>query len=88
MKSWLEQVDAAKKELLEKDLNKIQEETAYKWAARYAAAIELMQNEESDAIARLSWRDDAIEYYSEAVEHAAQVKDEMFYSTIRMLIGK
>ena len=80
-------VDDAKIELASKSLDKIQQETALKWAGRYAATIELASNSPYQDALYDRYVKEAAEYRSEALEHAAQVKDEMFYSTIRMLIG-
>lgn len=87
MKDWLQKVEEAKQELSAKTLDQIQQETAIKWAARYAAAYELSNDNTLTTEVYDQWVHDQYEYRSEALEHAAQVQDEMFYATIRMLIG-
>ena len=57
-------VSEAEQELQQKTKEDIQRETAFKWAARCIAAW------------RLGKKDDADDYYHEAIEHAALVEDD------------
>ena len=59
-------VEAAQKELENKTIHDIQEETVYKWGSRALAAINKFDSD-SNAL----WLFDAKEYYHEALEHAA-----------------
>lgn len=59
-------LDDARREVLEKTRQQIDEETAYKWAARAAAAYEYFRHG-----GELCWLRDCEEYLHEAIEHAA-----------------
>lgn len=54
-------------ELANKTRKQIEEETAYRWAARAIAAFQLSVNSQQHE----RWMRDAADYYHEAVEHAA-----------------
>jgi hypothetical protein len=56
----------ARHELLQKSRSAIEEETAFKWAARAVAAYRLFVETQSRP-----WLLDAVDYAHEAVEHAA-----------------
>jgi hypothetical protein len=59
-------VDEARAELLRKSREQIEEETAFKWAARAAAAYRLWHEGRSPSMFR-----DSCTYWDEAQEHAA-----------------
>ena len=65
-------------ELQEKSLDSIQRETAYKWASRAMAALELAHTNEQYLL-------DYSEYQHEALEHAALVEDEAFFLEIKRI---
>lgn len=71
-------LEAARKELKEKSLDQIQKETAYKWASRALAARELFDQDQQFIL-------DYNEYVHEALEHAALVEDDGFFSEIKSL---
>ena len=56
----------AKREIAQKSRSQIEEETAYKWAARAVAAYAAFRSTN-----RAMWLRDAGHYYEEACEHAA-----------------
>ncbi len=60
------QLDEAREEVQVKSRSQIEEETAYKWAARAVAA-----HENYAQTRNVSWLRDCQDYYHEAVEHAA-----------------
>ena len=59
-------VDEARRELFQKTRAEIEEETAFKWAARAVAAYQLSAMQQPNRFLR-----DAEDYYHEAIEHAA-----------------
>lgn len=59
-------LEEARCEVADKTRDQIEEETAYKWAARAVAAYE--RHAKSDGA---MWLRDAVTYFDEAVEHAA-----------------
>ena len=59
-------VSEARRELLQKSRERIEEETAFRWADRALAAWQLYATSGADR-----WLRDAEEYHHEAVEHAA-----------------
>jgi hypothetical protein len=61
-----EQIDEARREILNKSKVQIEEETAVKWAARAIAAYILFAETRDP-----SFLFDAVEYHHEAVEHAS-----------------
>lgn len=63
----------ARDELLRKSREQIEQETAYKWAARSVAAYQLAQKVLRYGVQPASVRllRDAAHYYEEALEHAA-----------------
>jgi hypothetical protein len=63
-------IEAALKEVQEKTIAEIEEETAYKWASRSYSCYELYKDTEE-----LKWLLRAEEYFNEAVEHGALVHD-------------
>jgi|SRR5581483_743917 len=67
-------LDEAKKELSEKTYLQIQEETAWKWASRAAAAYSEVSNQ-STLMQKVGLLNVAEEYKHEAVEHAALYED-------------
>ena len=56
----------ARRELSQKSRSQIEEETAFKWAARSVAAYEAFRSTN-----RAMWLRDAEHYYEEAIEHSA-----------------
>ncbi len=62
----VDRLEEARRELAIKTRNEIEEETAYKWAARAVAAIEVYLTDGG-----LRWRLDAEHYLDEAFEHGA-----------------
>jgi hypothetical protein len=64
----MDRLDEARRELNERTREQIEEETAYKWAARAVAAYENHVRAPSDAT---TWLLDADSYMHEAIEHAA-----------------
>ncbi len=79
-------VKEAKAEVKQKSSAQIEKETAYKWAARAVACLELeveamKDNRESEIRPRRPqqvelWKRRYYDYEHEALEHAAMVKDE------------
>lgn len=63
-------IDAALKEVKEKEIEEIEKETSYKWASRSCACFQLYKETEL-----LKWLLNAEEYANEAIEHGALVKD-------------
>jgi hypothetical protein len=63
------------------DMRAIEQETAVKWAGRAVAAWSLY-----GTTGELKYRDAAVEYASEAVEHAAQSGDDKVLSDVRYSI--
>lgn len=61
-----EQIEEARRELLDKSKTQIEEETAIKWGARAIAAYALFAETRDPAFLF-----DAVEYHHEAVEHAS-----------------
>ena len=62
----LEKLEDARRELRAKTIKQIEEETAYKWAARAIAAYESYEDTGDP-----SWLKDSEDYYHESIEHAA-----------------
>jgi hypothetical protein len=56
----------AEREIRQKHREQIEEETAYKWAARAVAAYRAFRSSN-----RASWLRDSENYYNEAIEHGA-----------------
>lgn len=68
-------LEKARKELREKTIRQIHEQTAWTWASRAVAMFEISTNIDGfDKVFRFS---DAIEFVGEAKEHAAQVSAEL-----------
>ena len=68
-------LDDARVELAQKTRSQIEEETAYKWAARAVAAYENLVKSGDDAHAALRWLRDFEHYRDESTEHAALADD-------------
>ena len=62
----------AQRELAQKSRSQIEEETAYKWAARAAAAYRFARESGTN---KHRWLRYAESYFSEAVEHASLADD-------------
>jgi hypothetical protein len=68
-------LEKARKELKEKGIRQIHEQTAWTWASRSIAAFELsLELQGLDKVFKFS---DAQEYAGEAKEHAAQVSSDL-----------
>jgi len=67
-------VEEARAELRKKSLDEIQRETAWKWAARAVAAVEM------------GAYSDAHEYAHEAVEHAGLCTDDSLITQVRSFL--
>jgi hypothetical protein len=73
---------AAVEELKQKSLEDIQAETAFTWAWRAYAAYHLwLQNRSAT-----SFRDDALEYKHEAIEHGALADNDEVLRTVRRIV--
>lgn len=59
-------LEAARREVLEKSHEQVEEETAWKWAARAVACFENHEESHSER-----WLEDYEDYRHEAIEHAA-----------------
>lgn len=75
MTPYRNQVHAALAELKQRTKQEIEAETAWKWAARAAAAVLLANTAESAR--QLRWIAVAVEYGHEAIEHAASASFEV-----------
>jgi hypothetical protein len=67
-------VEEARREIARKSIDEIQKETAWKWAARAAAAAETGRHQ------------DAHEYAHEAVEHAGLSEDDDLIGHVRAFL--
>jgi hypothetical protein len=74
-------LEKAKKELSEKNLNDIQKETAITWASRAAVSFENCL--QSDGLKKVTCFAVGEEYLHEALEHAALVEGEDVLSQIK-----
>jgi hypothetical protein len=74
-------LEKARKELSEKNLNDIQKETAVTWASRAAVSFENCL--QSDGIKKVTCFAVGEEYLHEALEHAALVEGEDVLSQIK-----
>lgn len=83
MKITSADVDAAYRELEEKDLSDIHRETAKLWLARGIAAVRHHEESEDD-----SWLFDAEEYLHEALEHAALVTDGPLSADVKDVVAR
>lgn len=70
MTPFYNQVHNALAELKQRTKQEIEADTAWKWAARAAAAVLLVNAADTDA-ERFKWISAAVEYGHEAIEHAA-----------------
>lgn len=76
-------VAKARSEIVQKGMSQIERETALAWAGRAVAAWELYGE-----TGRSGWRDDAVEFASEAVEHSAQSGDDVLLRDVRRAIAE
>jgi hypothetical protein len=76
------ELDKARKELSEKNLNQIQRETAITWASRAAISFENCVAAQDGMCAMACWSLGE-EYFHEACEHAALVTEDAFIGQIK-----
>lgn len=67
-------IKEAMEEIAQKTYVQIQTETAWKWAARAAAAYEMLMLPETEKD-KVDWWMEAEEYRHESLEHAALIED-------------
>lgn len=80
------QVQEAIAELNKRSKSDIESETAWRWAARAIAALQMA--ERTDGAMRIHWMAQAVEYGHEAVEHAGSAGLDVLRDVHARLVGE